>query len=114
MGAFIAAMIHPVKSAAQEAQINMPSIMKYGKPCISGGTKVPPLNYPKLALEKGLSGWVVVQFDVIGGKTSNLAVAASSSNIFNESALEVARGIDFEGHLDKFRCAAPFRFILED
>lgn len=114
MAIFTATTTQPINSVAQENKISMPPTQKYGNPCLGINTKVPPLIYPKLAIEQGLSGWAIINFDVIDGKTSNLVVAASSSDIFNESALEAVRGTKFGRNVEKIRCAAPFRFLMED
>ncbi|MDJ0905314.1 MAG: TonB family protein [Woeseiaceae bacterium] len=53
--------------------------------------------YPARALQDGIEGWVVVQFDVLeNGSVSNIAVVESSDRIFEKSARMAAEKFRFK------------------
>jgi protein TonB len=50
--------------------------------------RVPP-DYPPRALNRGLEGWVIVEFTITGsGSVTNAKVVQSSSSVFNDAALK--------------------------
>ncbi len=78
-------------------QATPPPVMKYtGEGVTLGdGPMVslvrPSPVYPARALEEGLEGWVIVQFDVLAdGTVTNVAVVESSDRIFEKSARRAA------------------------
>lgn len=80
-----------------------PPVQKYTGPGItlSDGPLVslvrPSPVYPARALQDGLEGWVIVQFDVLAdGTVANVTVVRSSDSIFERSARRAATKFRFK------------------
>jgi protein TonB len=57
-------------------------------------------TYPAIAANRGLEGFVVVQFDVLSdGTVGNISVVSSSSNIFERSAIKAASRFRFKARV---------------
>ena len=56
--------------------------------------------YPARALQQGLEGWVIVEFDVLAdGSVANIGVVESSDRIFENSARRAAAKFRFKPHV---------------
>ncbi len=56
--------------------------------------------YPAIAAQKGLEGWVIVEFDVLAdGTVTNIGVVESSDRIFERSARNAAAKFRFKPHV---------------
>ncbi|MDJ0814229.1 MAG: energy transducer TonB [Woeseiaceae bacterium] len=80
-----------------------PPVSKYTAPglTLTDGPMVslvrPSPVYPARALQEGLDGWVVVQFDVLtDGTVTNISVVESSDRIFEKSARRAAAKFRFK------------------
>jgi protein TonB len=78
-------------------------------------------DYPPVAVQRGLEGFVVVRFDVTSsGTVSNVAVVESSNAIFERAAIATARNFRFKARvvdgvpLTSTGVQYQFRFELED
>ena len=83
-----------------------PPVTKYTGPGITLGDGPlvslvrPSPVYPARALQAGLEGWVVVQFDVMAdGTVTNVSVVESSDSIFDRSARRAAAKFRFKPHV---------------
>jgi protein TonB len=83
-----------------------PPVAKYTGPGIRLGDGPlvslvrPSPVYPARALQAGLEGWVVVQFDVMAdGTVTNVSVVESSDSIFDRSARRAAAKFRFKPHV---------------
>ena len=57
-------------------------------------------TYPAIAVNRGLEGFVVVQFDVLSdGTVGNISVLRSSSSIFERSAIQAASRFRFKARV---------------
>lgn len=66
--------------------------------------------YPREALTKGMGGWAIVRYDVIDGKTQNVALLESSAVIFDAPSLAATRDMEFAPDVSLTQCVALFRF----
>jgi protein TonB len=83
-----------------------PPVTKYTGPGITLGDGPlvsmvrPSPVYPTRALQQGLEGWVIVEFDVLAdGSVSNISVVESSDRIFEKSARHAASKFRFKPHV---------------
>ena len=74
----------------------------------------PPI-YPRKAIRQGITGWVVVEFDVSAdGLPSNVHVlAASPTAIFDREAVDSVQQWRFEPGPGREKCREEFTFALE-
>ena len=57
-------------------------------------------NYPPGAAQRGIEGYVVVQFDVLAnGTVGNISVLESSNSIFDRSAVQAAKKFRFKARV---------------
>lgn len=70
----------------------------------------PTPYYPREALTKGIGGWAIVRYDVIHGKTQNVALVESSAAIFDAPSLAATRDMEFSPEVSLTQCVASFRF----
>ncbi len=53
--------------------------------------------YPAVAIQRGIEGYAIVEFDVLGdGKVVNIRVIESTSSLFNKSAIQAAARLKFK------------------
>lgn len=83
--------------------------------------KTVPPKYPRRAEQRGLSGWVVVEFTIdASGETTNIRVTdAEPESVFNESVIEAVEQWQFEprefrGQLISQRATTRLGFRLAD
>jgi protein TonB len=83
-----------------------PPITKYTGPGITLGDGPlvslvrPSPVYPARALQAGIEGWVVVEFDVLAdGSVTNIGVVESSDRMFERSARNAAAKFRFKPHV---------------
>lgn len=71
--------------------------------------------FPKVARSAKQDGWVILEYDVVGGRAANIHVLASSpKGLFEDFAIATVESTYFPSQKDGKNCKRPFVFNNKD